>query len=99
MASVTWSPHSLNDLEIIVRDLAVESPRAAADLAESMIATSDLLSEYPYLGRLLLYTNRADVRVMMIRNHRLIYRVQEGDVEISRIIHAARRIRPFDLPF
>ncbi len=99
MASVTWSPDSLADLEQVVRDLARVSIQAAEDLAESFIEMSDLLSEYPYLGRIFLDANREDLRVLIVRNHRLIYRVQQGDVEIARIIHAAKQIRPSDLPF
>ena len=99
MASVTWSPDSLLDLEQIVRELARESMHAAVELADSFIATSDQLSAFPYLGRIFPDVNRADVRVLIVRNHRLIYRIQQGDVEITRIIHAARRMRSTDLPF
>ena len=99
MAEVTWSPHSLDDLEQIVRDLARISIQAAEDLAESFIEMSDLLSEYPYLGRIFLGANREDLRVLIVRNHRLIYRVQRGDVEIARIIHSARQIKPSDIAF
>ncbi len=74
MARVIWSPRSLNDLEIIVRDLASESPQAAADLAESMIAVSDMLSEYPYLGHDFSLGNKEDLRNLKVRGHRLIYR-------------------------
>ncbi len=94
MASVTWSPDSLADLEQIVRDLARESSQAAERLSEDIIATSDRLSEYPYLGRIFLYANREDTRVLIVRNHRLIYRVQHGDVEITRILHGPGRLDP-----
>ena len=99
MAEVTWSPHSLDDLEQIVRDFARISIQAAEDLSESFIEMSDLLSEYPYLGRIFLGANREDLRVLIVRNHRLIYRVQRGDVEIARIIHSARQIKPSDIAF
>jgi plasmid stabilization system protein ParE len=97
VASVTWSPDSLVDLEQVVRDLARESGRAAEDLAESIIAMTDLLGEYPYLGRVFEDIPGEDIRVLVVRRHRLFYRIQTGDVEITRIIHAARRIRPSDL--
>ena len=61
MASVTWSPDSLADLEQVVRDLARVSIQAAEDIAESFIEMSDLLSEYPYLGRIFLDANREDL--------------------------------------
>ena len=99
MASVTWSPDSLADLEQAVRDLARESIQAADDLIESFIETSDNLREFPYLGRVFLEANREDLRVLIVHNRRLIYRVLEGDVEIVRIIHGARQIRPSDLSF
>ena len=70
MAEVTWSPHSLDDLEQIVRDLARESVPAAEDLAESFIEMSVRLREFPYLGRIFPDTNRENVRVLIVRNHR-----------------------------
>ena len=57
MATITWSPHSLNDLEAIVRDLTLESTQAAEELAEDFIAMADQLSEFPYLGRVFPDTN------------------------------------------
>lgn len=98
MAAVTWSPHTLNDLQSIVRDLTLESTQASEELAEYFIAMADQLSEFPYLGRVFPDANRKDVRVLIIRNHKLIYRVWDGDVEIARIIHGARRLQPTDLP-
>lgn len=67
MASVTWSPESLKDLEQIVSKLSRESPQAAEELAEDFIAMSEQLRDFPLLGRVFPEANREDVRVLIVK--------------------------------
>jgi plasmid stabilization system protein ParE len=47
---VIWSDEALDELQRIRRYIAEHNPRAAANVAEAIMAAADLLSDYPEAG-------------------------------------------------
>ncbi len=89
---VIISPSAEADLSDIVGYVARHNPEAALKLGNRLIERCELLGLYPEIGRTVPEFRRPDIRELVYRSYRIIYRVREGEtiLEIVRIWHAAR---------
>jgi plasmid stabilization system protein ParE len=89
---VILSPSSESDLEDIVSYIARHNPDAALRLGNALIARAELLAQFPELGRQVPEFYRNDLRELVHRSYRIIYRVNHDSqlIEIVRFWHAAR---------
>ena len=94
---VFWTPSARQRLKEIEAYLAKEgSPQIARDVASRLISASLMLEHPPLLGaRLTQYAN-ADVRQLLERPYRLIFRVLAERIEIITVLHY-RQLLPSDL--
>jgi plasmid stabilization system protein ParE len=68
------------------------NPRAAAELAKSLIATGDSLVSFPYRGRLVPGT---DIRELVtVYPYIIRYRIVRDQVRILRVRHTSRQTTP-----
>jgi toxin ParE1/3/4 len=50
----------------------------------------ETVEAFPNLGRIVPEFNKKMIREILVLNYRVIYRIQEKNIEIVRIIHHAR---------
>ncbi|MBA4149967.1 MAG: type II toxin-antitoxin system RelE/ParE family toxin [Verrucomicrobia bacterium] len=89
---VVLSPSALRDLQDIVRYIALDAPSRALNFGQFLISKTKLLGEHPELGRIVPEFGDADVREVIVRSYRVIYRVgrREKQIQVIRFWHAAR---------
>jgi plasmid stabilization system protein ParE len=89
---VIISPSGESDLSDIVAYVARHNPDAAVRLGMVLIARAEMLAEFPEIGRIVPEFKRSDLREIIHRSYRIIYRVRldQPIVEIVRFWHAAR---------
>jgi plasmid stabilization system protein ParE len=91
---VEWSAAAEDDLLFIVDYIAIESPRAAERLLTRIESAASSLERFPLRGRRvpeIVRTGRDDIRELVVRPYRLIYRC--GDVvRILGIIDGRRSV-------
>lgn len=89
---VSVSPETLSDLERIVAYIAPHDPGAAERLGNHLLDAALSLSTLPERGRVVPEFHQAELREVIFRSYRIIYRVNMagGRVEIVRFWHAAR---------
>ena len=89
---VIIAPSARADLESIVRFIARQNSDAAARVGYELIVRAESLAEFPMMGRVVPEFHRAELRELVCRSYRIIYRVQEEEhrVEIVRFWHGAR---------
>ena len=89
---IVSAPSAQGDLEDIVRYLARHNPEAAVRMGNSLIARAEGLAAFPEIGRLVPEFRQPDLREVIHRTFRVIYRVKrEAEVvEIVRFWHGAR---------
>lgn len=94
---VFWTPSARQRLKEIEAYIAKESSRQIAhDVASRLVNASFTLEQPPLLGtRLPQYAN-ADVRQLLERPYRLIFRVLPERIEIITVLHY-RQLLPSDL--
>ena len=84
-----WTQESLEDRHAIYDYIEADNPQAAIELDELIFEKSQMLTEHPKMGRV----GRVSVtRELVVHpNYILIYRVAGQEVQILRVMHAARQ--------
>jgi len=89
---LVWSPTVRDDLHDIVVFIARHNPEQAMSFGFEVISATDRLQDYPEEGRILPEYRRADLREIILRPYRVVYRINHGRklCEIVRVWHSAR---------
>lgn len=89
---VIIAPSAEADLEDIVRYIAGHNPEAAVRMGYALIARAEGLAAFPEIGRVVPEFRQADLREVIHRTFRVIYRLKRDAevVEIVRFWHGAR---------
>ena len=78
-----WSPAARDDLHDIVVFIARDNSRRAMSFGYELISETDRLQEFPELGRIVPEHKNDDIREIVFRPYRIVYRVDHGLCGIS----------------
>jgi plasmid stabilization system protein ParE len=89
---VFLSEEALSDLERVVAYIAPHNPAAAERMGNQLLDAALSLYRLPERGRVVPEFRRRELREIIFRSYRIIYRVNNLDhsVEIVRLWHGAR---------
>ena len=90
MKQLIWSPRAAADLEAIREHIAYDSELYAGLMVSRLVAASSRLIQFPELGRIVPEYGQPDLRELIVRPYRLVYRLRGEFVEIATVFHAAR---------
>jgi addiction module RelE/StbE family toxin len=94
MASgIGWSQRALRDVEGIADYIAKDSPAYAAVVVRNIIAQTKMLSQFPRSGRKVPEFDDDGIRELLAYSYRIIYRIEQGRVIISAVIHGKRTLQ------
>jgi hypothetical protein len=89
---VIFSLKAVNDLETIVRYVALDNTEIARRLGENLLNKAKELEKFPLRGQIVPEFNQANLRQLILKPYRIIYRVEESkkQISIARFWHTAR---------
>ncbi len=87
---VVWTRGAVEDLRDIARFIGEDNPAAARRFAAKLKRVGDSLSRFPRRGRVVPEYGRDDLRELIERNHRVVYRIRGKCVEIVTIVEGHR---------
>ena len=90
MTAIFWSPQSLRDLEAIRAYIAQDSTRYADLVIGRIVAGVERLATFPESGRVVPERNSAEIREIIVKPYRVVYRLRSGVVEIATVFRASR---------
>jgi len=90
MVKIGWSPKAENDLNEIIDYIAQDSVEYALSFYEQVRERVENLTQFPKMGRKVPELNNSNIRELILRNYRLIYRIIGGNIQIARIVHGSR---------
>lgn len=93
MAEVIWSEPALADLEAIADYIALESPAAASELVQSVLAHVEQLAEHPLSGVRVPELGRSRYRQLVEPPCRVFYRHEGQRVFIVHVMRTERLLR------
>lgn len=92
MVKVIWTDLAIADLKSIHDFIARDSKTYAENFVNKIIQRVDQLEAFPNSGRVVPEFNNENLRELIFKNYRIVYRVQEEFVGVARIHHSARDI-------
>jgi addiction module RelE/StbE family toxin len=92
VTAIIWSPQSLRDLEGIRAYIAQDSPRYAELVVQRIVAAVERLEAFPESGRVVPELDRAELREVITRPYRVVYRYRSDSVEIATVFRSSRQL-------
>ena len=95
MRELRWSRRSIDDLREIGRYISSDRPAAARKLLLRIQKKAGTLCALPFMGRIVPELNNEELREVIEKNYRIVYRVSEEFIEIVTVFEAHRML-PFE---
>ncbi|PYT06495.1 MAG: plasmid stabilization protein [Acidobacteria bacterium] len=89
---VVWSPLALERVEAIADYIAEDNVDAARVFLIDIFAAGGRLRSFPQSGRSVSEVNRPDIREIIFKKYRVIYRVGRQQVSILTVRHGKQRL-------
>jgi len=94
MVKIVWTEASIEDLKEIFDYIAKDSIRYAAITTNKIYQITQVISDKPFIGRIVPEFNEKLIRELRTDNYRIIYRIKSGiQVDILRVYHTARLLK------
>ena len=91
-----WSPEAVSDLREIADYIALDKPEAARRWAQKLAKLAEQAAALPFAGRRVPELGRDDIREVIKRGYRVMYRVSDEQVEIVAVFEGHRLV-PADI--
>jgi toxin ParE1/3/4 len=88
-----WTLRARQQLADIGRFIARDKPGAARRWVETLRQRAAGAAERPLAGRAVPELDREDIREVIVRGYRIVYRVSEGLVEVLAVFESHRLLR------
>lgn len=93
---VHWTDRAKHRLRLIHDYIAQDAPLVAPQVVERLITRSRQIGEAPYAGRQVPEYRREDLREVLERPYRIIYRIRAERIDVIAVMHY-RQLLPSDL--
>jgi len=93
MVEVRWSPLAAADYESIINFYEKSAPKFAQNFAKKIFYIIENLTQFPKMGRKVPESDNPNIREIIYRNFRIIYRLKKEIIEIIRIVHGTQILK------
>lgn len=90
MVEINWSRRALNDLSLIAEFIGKDSKKYARLTLEGILNRVETLKRIPLQGRVVPELARIDIREIIFKNYRIIYRFDSNTISIITVHHSAQ---------
>ena len=91
MVKIVWTELSINDLKEIFGYISMDSIRYATITVNKIYRRTQIITDNPFIGRIVPEYNDKLLRELITDNYRIIYRIKSDiQVDILRVFHSAR---------
>ena len=94
--TIIWSPLAIQRVNEIAQYIAQDNYDAAIKWIDTIFEQVERLKSFPQSGRIFPETNREQVREILYKNYRIIYRLDEQAINILTVRHR-KQILPLDV--
>ncbi|MGH9419092.1 MAG: type II toxin-antitoxin system RelE/ParE family toxin [Thermoanaerobaculia bacterium] len=95
---IRWTAHASLLLDEVGQYLFQKSPAGAATVVEALLDAAESLALFPERGRVVPELKDPDCRELLVRDYRLVYRVNVDYVLIVALVHGSRDFRSWWRP-
>jgi len=90
---IRWSHEALERLIEIEEYISKDSRDRAIKFVDQLIENADLLSDKPRMGRTVPELSNPNIRELLFKRYRIVYRLKANCIEILSVFEGHRRIR------
>jgi len=90
VAENSWSPQAVEDVESIRDYISRDSPHFGALVAQRVVDAVERLRRLPQSGRIVPEFGTEELREVLWRSYRIVYRTSPTAVEVVTVFHGAR---------
>lgn len=91
---VIWSDPAKADLRSIHDFIAHDSKHYAKMVTQDIATRTDILTEFPRMGRMVPEINNENIRELFLYSYRIIYEIKNRDIFVLAVIHQRRELQP-----
>lgn len=96
-SGILWSARALADLHDIGDYIARDNPEAARRWVSKLIRAAERSKRFPYSGRIVPEVGQPEIREILVRSYRIVYRIRDGRIEILTVFEGHQRLVTSDL--
>ena len=89
MVSIIWMPQAIKDLERLSNYIEIDSGYYARITIQKIFSAIQHLKKFPHLGRIVPEKNDPNIREILHRNYRIVYRFKDDMIYILTIFHSS----------
>ncbi len=87
---VHWTDNAIRHLANIYEYILLNSPTYAKRVVDRITRRSEQIGDQPYSGRRVLEYDVEDIRELIEKPYRIIYRIKPDQIDVLAVIHGAR---------
>jgi plasmid stabilization system protein ParE len=87
---VHWTHNAIESLANIYAHVAINSPVYARGMVDKITRRSVQIADHPFSGRRVPEYDNDDIREIIQKPYRIIYRVKANQIDVLAIIHGAQ---------
>ena len=81
MTAILWTPPAQDDLQAVYDYIANESPHYADIVVDRILQAVARIDRFPESGRIVPELNRRDIREIIWRSYRIVYRLMQSGAQ------------------
>jgi addiction module RelE/StbE family toxin len=90
---VKWTNEALENLWEIERYIGINSPKNAESFVNHLIEQGESIALNPQMGRMVPEISNPEIREVIIKKYRIVYRVLEQEIEILTVFEGHKLLR------
>ena len=87
---VHWTQNAVEHLVNIYEHIALNSPTYAQRMVDKITRRSEQIADQPLSGRKVPEYQTEDIRELIEKPYRIIYRIKANQIDVLAVIHGAR---------
>jgi len=87
---IHWTKNAIEHLVNIYEHIALNSPTYAKQIVDRITRRSEQITDQPLSGRKVPEYEAEDIRELIEKPYRIIYRIKSDQIDVLAVIHGAR---------
>ena len=87
---VRWTRNAINHLVNIFEFISLNSPAYARGMVDKITRRSEQIADQPFSGRKVPEYDAEDIREIIEKPYRIIYKIQPNQIDVLAVIHSAQ---------
>ena len=91
---VHWTTTAVEHLLSIYEHIAQDAPFYARQVVDRITKRSEQIATFPESGRMVPEYEAPDIREVIVRPYRIVYRVKADKIDVLAVVHGAQLLLP-----